>query len=47
MQEVHLPLPGDPDAVVGYVQPDQSLPVFRSWTRASASFGGNFLYLKR
>lgn len=45
--EIHLPLATDSDATVGYLQADQSLPLFRAWTRAGASFGGNFLYLKR
>jgi hypothetical protein len=47
LTEIHLPLSTDPDATVGFLQPDQSLPLFRSWTKAGASFGGNFLYLKR
>lgn len=47
LTEIHLPLPGGPDATVGSEQPGQQLPLFRSWTRAGASFGGNFLYLKR
>jgi hypothetical protein len=46
-EEVHLPLGTNPDALVGFVQPDQSLPLLRTWTRSGVTFGGNFLYLKR